>query len=86
MTQDQKLDLLLEKIDVMNSRLEKVEKRLETVENRLEVLENRVDVLEKKVDNSYYELRKMDVTILDEVERVHNILMRHLADKKVHMA
>ena len=114
MTQDQKLDLLLEKYDVMSgqmgsidNRLSVVEKRLESVDNRLTTLEGRVDALDHKVDaldnrvaaldhkvtaidkkedKHYRELKSMDKAIFDEVERVHHILMRHQADKKVHTA
>lgn len=86
MTQDQKLDLLLEKFDVMDGRMESVENRLTLLDKKVDTLDKRVDALDKKVNKHYYELKSMDAAILDEVERVHKILMRHQADKKVHTA
>ncbi len=93
MTQDQKLDLLLEKFDVMSGQMGSIDNRLTTLEGRVDALDNKVDALDnkvtalnKKVDNHFRELKSMDRAILDEVERVHHILMRHQADKSVHTA
>lgn len=93
MTQDQKLDLLLEKFDVMSGQMGSIDNRLTTLEGRVDALDkkvttldNRVTALNKKVDKHYQELKSMDKAIFDEVERVHHILMRHQADKKVHTA
>ena len=93
MTQDQKLDLLLEKFDVMSGQMGSIDNRLTTLEGRVDALDhkvtaldNKVTAIDKKVDKHYRELKSMDKAIFDEVERVHHILMRHQADKSVHTA
>lgn len=100
MTQDQKLDLLLKQFHVMDGHMISVENHLEAIDRKVDVLSERVDNVERKVDalservdrvegksdKHYYELRSMDAAILDEVERVHKILMRHQADRRVHRA
>ena len=100
MTQDQKLDLLLEKFDVMSGQMGSIDNRLTTLEGRVDALDHKVDALDnrvdaldhkvtaidKKEDKHYRELKSMDKAIFDEVERVHHILMRHQADKSVHTA
>ena len=79
MTQDEKLDLLITKFD-------KLESKVDNLEGRFDKLEGRFDNLERKVDRNYRELKKMDYAILDEVERVHGILMRHIEDASVHIS
>ena len=86
MTQDQKLDLLLEKFDVMSGQMGSIDNRLTTLEGRVDALDHKVTAIDKKEDKHYRELKSMDKAIFDEVERVHHILMRHQADKKVHTA
>jgi len=49
-------------------------------------VENEVSKLKRQLLKSTAELKAMDEVILDEVERVHNILDKHKADKAVHTA
>lgn len=86
MTQDEKLDLLLEKFGGLEGRFDKLEGRFDVLEGRFDKLEGGVNALNKKSDSYHRELKGMDKAILDEVERVHNILMRHMSDGKVHTA
>ena len=86
MTQDQKLDLLLEKFDVMSGQMGSIDNRLTTLEGRVDALDHKVTTIDKKVDKHYRELKSMDKAIFDEVERVHHILMRHQADNSIHTA
>ena len=86
MTQDRRLDLLLEKFDVMSGQMGSIDNRLTTLEGRVDALDHKVTAIDKKEDKHYRELKSMDKAIFDEVERVHHILMRHQADKKVQTA
>ena len=68
----------------------------DSLEQRLDSLEQRVDSLEQKVDSVQQEvkevsrqlarntasLEKMDSLILDEVERVHDIMIQRTEDLK----
>lgn len=49
-------------------------------------IESEVTKVKHQVMKSTAELKAMDELIFDEVERVHNILDRHKADKTVHTA
>lgn len=67
MTENEKLDLILEKLgklDRIEERLEKVEERLEKVEERLEKVEERLDRLEGSVDELRERVDKLDSDIM----------------------
>lgn len=64
-----------EKLDLILSKLE-----------ILDSLEKDVNALKRQIMKSTAELKAMDEMILDEVERVHNILDKHKEDKTVHTA
>ena len=49
-------------------------------------VENEVSELKRQLLKSTAELKAMDEVILDEVERVHNILDKYKPDKAVHTA
>lgn len=72
MTDSEKLDLLLEKVTTLDEKVNSLEKDLNAVK--------------RQVMKSTAELKAMDEMILDEVERVHNILDKHKEDKSVHTA
>lgn len=93
MTQDEKLDLMLQKllcietkVDSLEMKVDSLETKVDSLETKVDSLEIRIDSLEKKVDSNYIELKEMDEAILNEVVRVHHILLRHINDKKMHMA
>ncbi|MDE6602263.1 MAG: hypothetical protein K2K90_08895 [Lachnospiraceae bacterium] len=72
MTDSEKLDLILEKVVILDEKVTGLEKDLNTVK--------------RQVMKSTAELKAMDELILDEVERVHNILNKHTQDQTVHTA
>lgn len=72
MTDSQKLDLLIEQMQIMNEQIGD--------------LENQVKEVKRQQMRSTAELKAMDGLILDEVERVHDILSRHTSDKSKHIA
>lgn len=76
MTDSEKLDLILEK--VVN-----LEKDINNTNERIDNLETQMKQTERVLKN---EIRKECSLVLDEVERVHNILDKHKADKSVHTA
>lgn len=75
MTDNEKLDLIL-------SRLEK----LDLLENEVKDMKRDISAVKRQVMKSTAELKAMDEMILDEVERVHELLNRHKEDKAVHTA
>lgn len=72
MTDSEKLDLILEKVSILDEKVTGLEKDINSVK--------------RQVMKSTAELKAMDEMILDEVERVHEILNRHKEDKTVHTA
>ena len=72
MTDSEKLDLILEQVVILDEKVTGLEKDLNTVK--------------RQVMKSTAELKAMDELILDEVERVHNILNKHTQDQTVHTA
>lgn len=72
MTDSEKLDLILSEMQDMKTEIQDVKKD--------------VHALKRQIMKSTAELKAMDEMILDEVERVHEILDKHKADKSVHTA
>ncbi len=70
MTDGEKLDLLLAEMQGMKSEMQNMGCRLDS-------LELQVNQTERILKN---EIRKSETLILDEVERVHNILDKHQND------
>lgn len=86
MTDRQILEVLLNKVDSIDNRLYSVDRRFDSVKNRLTTLEGDISNLKRQMTKSTKELKEMDKLMLDEVERVHTILIRHTQDKTVHTA
>ncbi|MCM1090854.1 MAG: hypothetical protein NC092_10600 [Butyrivibrio sp.] len=93
MTDSEKLDLLLSKVDTLGSKVDTLESKVDTLESKVDTLENEMQDIKKDVNGikrqvmkSTAELKAMDEMILDEVERVHNIIDKHKEDKTVHTA
>ena len=100
MTDSQKIDLLLEKMTSVEGKVDNLEGKMGNLEGRMDSLEGKIDSLEGRMGKvesevgglkhqllkSTAELKAMDKLILDEVERVHDILNKHIADKTVHTA
>lgn len=72
MTDSEKLDLVLEKIS--------------NLENEISDLKYEVKDTKRQQMKYVAELKAMDSMILDEVERVHEILMQHKKDTSKHTA
>lgn len=71
-----------EKFDLILSRLEK----LDLLENEVKDMKRDISAVKRQIMKSTAELKAMDEMILDEVERVHELLNRHKEDKAVHTA
>lgn len=74
--QEDKLDLILSSLKSINERLDVVDDRLTNIESQNKKTERR---LIRKIDEAEY-------TVLDEVERVHEVLETHVKDSKKHLA
>ena len=75
MTDSEKLDLLLEKVT--------------TLDQKVTTLDQKVTCLEQDMVDVKADLRRLhrdDKLILDEVERVHDILNKHKSDTTKHTA
>ena len=75
MTDSEKLDLLLEKVIGLDEKVSTLDEKVSSLEK---------DMLDMKAD--LRRLHRDDNLILDEVERVHEILNNHRSDKTVHTA
>lgn len=71
MTDNEKLDLILEKLGTLEGEVTEINSQMATKRQLIE---------------STAKLKAMDEMILDEVEKVHSILDKHKADKTVHTA
>lgn len=76
MTDGEKLDLILSEIQDMKTNMQSMNSRIDNVESQIKQTER---VLKN-------EIRKECELVLDEVERVHDILDKHKEDKAVHSA
>ena len=76
MTDSEKLDLILEKVSTLDKKISSLEKDITDIKADLKQTDR---VLKN-------EIRKESALVLDEVERVHDILDRHKEDKTVHTA
>ena len=76
-------ELIDKKLQPINERLDSIETQIHPINERLDSLELQLKHTENALKN---EIRKSEYLILDEVERVHDILDRHKADKTVHTA
>ena len=99
MTDSEKLDLLIAKVITIDDKVGTLEDKFGTFEDkfdlltdevgtltgRVEPLEHNVSGLKEQTIKSTKELKTMDKAILDEIERVHDILNKHKSDKNAHM-
>ena len=77
------VSLLKTELQPINERLDSIETQIQPINVRLDSLELQLKHTENALKN---EIRKSEYLILDEVERFHDILDRHKADKTVHTA
>lgn len=80
------LDSIVSEIQKLS---EKMDSKFENIESRLYKMEDDIETIRKDVKRlkkDTIKLQAMDESILDEVERVHEILDKHIADPKAHTA
>ncbi|HKM22582.1 MAG TPA: hypothetical protein VJZ01_11150 [Lachnospiraceae bacterium] len=89
---DNKVDMLDNKVDSLGNKVNSLDNKVDSLDNKVDSLDNKVDFLESEVKQlkrqnikSTAELKAMDSLIFDEVERVHEILEKHVNDTSVHM-
>lgn len=77
-------------VSLLKTELQPINERLDSIETQIQPINERLDSLELQIKQTEHvlknEIRKSEYLILDEVERVHDILDRHKADKTVHTA
>lgn len=86
MTDRDILNLILSEIQDMKTRMQSLDARMQRLETRVQGLETELRTFKAQTLKSISELKSMDETILDEVERVHSILDKHKNGKTIHMA
>ena len=89
MTDSEKLDLLLSKMVSVDNKVDALDSKVDALDSRVDALEHRMTSLEKDVSgmkSDLHQLHSDDMLILDEVERVHEILERHINNRAVHTA
>lgn len=83
-------ELLLAMSNMIDSKMVPVTQQLNTMSQRLDTMDQRMDALELQIKSTERvlknEIRKSEALILDEVERVHNILDKHMHDITKHTA
>ena len=84
-TFEDKFDLLTDEVGTLTGKVETLEGKVGTLTGRVETLEHNVSGLKEQTIKSTKELKTMDKAILDEIERVHDILNKHKSDKNAHM-
>ncbi|MCM1136928.1 MAG: hypothetical protein NC400_15310 [Clostridium sp.] len=85
MVENEKLDLILSKLE----KLDTLESDMQELREKMSGLDEKVTGLEKDMVDVKADLRRLhrdDTMILDEVERVHEILSRHTKDTTRHTA
>lgn len=77
---DKKLEPISEHMETLT---EMIDKKLEPISERMDGLELQLKLSERNLKN---EIKKSESLVLDEVERVHNILEKHINDTRKHSA
>lgn len=96
MTDSEKLDLLLKKLMGIDEKVTGIDQRVTGLEEKVTNIDQRLIKLEEDVSDLKADMTDVksqlvilhhdDKLILDEVERVHSILIAHKSDKSVHTA
>lgn len=82
MTDSEKLDFLLEKVIVLDEKVTGLDEKVTGLDEKVTGLEQ--DMIDVKAD--LRSLHRDDTLILDEIERVHEILLNHMKDTTKHTA
>ena len=83
MTDSEKIDLLLAEMQSMKTEMQSMKTEMQNMSGRIDNVETQVKQTERVLKN---EIRKECSLVLDEVERVHNIIDKYKADKTKHTA
>ena len=86
MTDREMLQLILEKMTGLDQKVTGLDQKVTSLDQRVTGIETNINSLKRQAMKSKAELKAMDELILDEVERVHEILERHKADRSKHTA
>ena len=90
MTDSEKLNLIITEIQGMKTDMKDMKTDMQDMKTDMQGMNSRIDNLElhmKQMErNLKNEIHKECALVLDEVERVHDILDRHKEDKTVHTA
>ena len=74
-------ELLTAMSELIDKKLQPINERLDSIETQIQPLNERLDSLDLQLNHTENalknEIRKSEYLILDEVERVHDILDRH---------
>lgn len=79
-------ELLQAMSDLLDQKLQPIKDEMQGMNQKVTDLEKDVNAVKRQIMKSTAELKAMDELILDEVERVHEILDKHIEDKTVHTA
>ncbi|MCI8774151.1 MAG: hypothetical protein HFI50_09530 [Lachnospiraceae bacterium] len=89
MTDSEKLDLLLRKVTGLDEKVTGLDEKVTGLDEKVTELDEKVTGLEKDMIDVKDDLRRLhhdDTLILDEVVRVHEILLSHMEDTTKHTA
>ena len=78
-----------EEISILKEDMSEVKKEISVLKEDMSKMEKEVSSLKEgmsKMETEIEGMRRYDVLILDEVERVHTILIGHMADESAHTA
>lgn len=84
------LEPIHNKLGEMGNRLDEIDNRLDKMGNRLDEVDNRLDKMEKQIKrterNLKAEIVESENLILQEVDDVHRLLIKHENDSTKHIA
>lgn len=86
MTENEKLDLILSKLESLEGEMKEVKEDMQDMKLEIQDVQKDTHSLKRQIMKSTAELKGMNEMVLDEVERVHDILDMHKADRSAHMA
>lgn len=79
-------ELLQAMSNLLDQKLQPIKNEMQDINQKATDLEKDVNAVKRQIMKSTAELKAMDELILDEAERVHEILDKHKENKTVHTA
>lgn len=89
MTDREILELLLEKTTTIEGDVTGLKSQVGEMKSEINELKHETDEMKgqmTEINSQIIQLKRMDASILNEVERVHEILNKHREDRTVHTA